>query len=137
MERYFEGEIPSPDTIRKTVHQGMLNGEIFPVLVGSAAKRVGVDTLCEFLIDFAPNPLERPLPPLLAGDAFPIQADGPAFAYVFKTVSDPFVGRISMFRVFSGSIKGDADLEVVPAAGMCGCTTSSSSWGRNTSTPKR
>ena len=93
MERYFEGEI-------------------FPVLVGSATKRVGVDTLCEFLIDFAPNPLERPLPPLLAGEVFPIQADGPAFAYVFKTVSDPFVGRISMFRVFSGSIKSDADLEV-------------------------
>jgi elongation factor G len=112
MERYFEGEIPSADTIRTTVHQGMLAGEIFPVLVGSATRRVGIDTLCEFLIDFAPNPLERPLPPLLAGDAIPIRADGPALAYVFKTVSDPFVGRISMFRVFSGSIKSDADLEV-------------------------
>ncbi len=112
MARYFEGEIPSPDVIRTTVHQGMLAGEIFPVLVGSATRRIGVDTLCEFLIDFAPNPLERKLPPLVAGEAIPIQADGPAFAYVFKTVSDPFVGRISMFRVFSGSIKADADLEV-------------------------
>ena len=112
MERYFEGEIPSPETIRTTVHQGVLAGEIFPVLVGSAIRRIGVDTLCEFLIDFAPNPLERPLPPLLSGDAIPLRADGPALAYVFKTVSDPFVGRISMFRVFSGSIKGDADLEI-------------------------
>jgi elongation factor G len=112
MERYFEGEIPSPDTIRTTVHKGMLAGDIFPVLVGSATRRIGVDTLCEFLIDFAPNPLERPLPPLLSGEAIPLRPDGPALAYVFKTVSDPFVGRISMFRVFSGSIKGDADLEI-------------------------
>ncbi|MGH8928223.1 MAG: GTP-binding protein, partial [Acidimicrobiia bacterium] len=55
MERYFEGEIPSPEVIRSTVHKGMLTGEIFPVLVASAARRFGVDTLCEFLIDFAPN----------------------------------------------------------------------------------
>jgi elongation factor G len=112
MERFFEGEIPSPEVIRSTVHKGMLAGDIFPVLVGSGTRRIGVDTLCEFLIDFAPNPLERRLPELAAGEAIPLQADGPAFAYVFKTVSDPFVGRISMFRVFSGTIRADSDLEV-------------------------
>jgi elongation factor G len=115
MERYFEGEMPEPDVIVKTVHQGMLTGEIFPVLVGSATRRVGVDTLCEFLIDFAPNPLERRLPPLTAGEAIAPSVDGPTLAYVFKTISDPFVGRISLFRVFSGSIKADADLEIAGA----------------------
>jgi elongation factor G len=112
MERYFEGEIPSPEVIRATVHKGMLAAEIFPVLVGSAARRIGVDTLFEFLIDFAPNPLERRLPPLASGDPVPLSPDGPALAYVFKTISDPFVGRISLFRVYSGSIKADADLEI-------------------------
>lgn len=112
MERYFEGEIPSPEVIRATVHKGMLAAEIFPVLVASAVRRIGVDTLFEFLIDFAPNPLERRLPPLTSGDPVPLAPDGPALAYVFKTISDPFVGRISLFRVYSGSIKADADLEI-------------------------
>ncbi|HSL25127.1 MAG TPA: elongation factor G, partial [Acidimicrobiia bacterium] len=112
MERYFEGDMPEPDVIVKTVHQGMLSGEIFPVLVGSAARRIGVDTLCEFLIDFAPHPLERKLPPLAVGEPMALTVDGPTLAYVFKTISDPFVGRISLFRVFAGSIKADADLEV-------------------------
>lgn len=112
MERYFEGEIPSAEVIRTTVHKGMLAADIFPVLVGSAVRRVGVDTLFEFLIDFAPNPLERRLPPLAEGEPIPLTPDGPAVAYVFKTISDPFVGRISLFRVYAGSIKADADLEI-------------------------
>lgn len=112
MERYFEGETPSPEVIRTTVHRGMLGSEIFPVLVGSAVRRIGVDTLFEFLIDFAPNPSERRLPPLASGEPVPLAPDGPTLAYVFKTISDPFVGRISLFRVYSGSIKTDADLEI-------------------------
>ncbi len=112
MERYFEGEEPSAEVIVSTVHKGMLAGEIFPVLVGAASRRIGVDTLCEFLIDFAPNPLERSLPPIASGDPIPVAVDGPALAYVFKTISDPFVGRISMFRVYSGTIAPDADLEI-------------------------
>jgi len=120
MEKFFEGEAPDPATIVSTVHQGMLRGEIFPVLVGSGARRIGVDTLCEFLYDFAPNPLERVLPPLVAGGSIPLQAEGPAFGYVFKTVSDPFVGRISLFRVYSGSVKADDDLQIHAAEGGSG-----------------
>jgi elongation factor G len=112
MERYFEGEEPSPELIVSTVHKGMLKGEIFPVLVGAASRRIGVDTLCEFLVDFAPNPLERSLPPTSGGEAIPVRVDGPALAYVFKTISDPFVGRISLFRVYSGTISPDQDLEI-------------------------
>lgn len=111
MEAYFEGREPDRDVIVETVHRGMLAGEIFPVLVASAHKLVGIDTLAEFLVDFGPNPLEHSVPPLSAGE-LDIDADGPAVAYVFKTVSDPFVGRISMFRVFSGSIPVDSELEL-------------------------
>jgi elongation factor G len=111
MEAYFEGTEPSRDVIVETVHKGMLAGEVFPVLVASAHRLIGIDTLAEFLIDFGPNPLEHAVPPLAEGE-LEISAEGPAVAYVFKTVSDPFVGRISMFRVFSGSIPVDAELEV-------------------------
>ena len=111
MEAYFEGEEPDRDVIVKTVHQGMLSNEIYPVLVTSAATLVGVDKLAEFIIDFGPTPLERTAPPLTAGD-LAVSEDGEVAAYVFKTISDPFVGRISMFRVFSGSIPVDAELEL-------------------------
>ncbi len=111
MEAYFEGVEPERDVVVRTVHQGMLDATIFPVLVGSASKLIGIDTLAEFLVDFAPNPLERVHPPTITGD-YEASADGPALAYVFKTVSDPFVGRISLFRVYSGQIAHDDHLEV-------------------------
>ena len=112
MEAYFEGEEPSRDQIVATVHEGILQGEIHPVLVASAEKLIGVDTLLEFIVDYGPNPLERKMPPLAEGETGAISADGPVVAYVFKTISDPFVGRISMFRIFSGTVKADQDLEL-------------------------
>lgn len=111
MEAYFEGEEPDRDVIVRTVHEGMLDAEIFPVLVTSAHTLVGVDTLAEFLVDFGPNPLEHAIPPLASG-TLDISGQGPAVAYVFKTMSDPFVGRVSMFRVFSGTIPADAEMEL-------------------------
>ena len=111
MEAYFEGTEPSREVIVDTVHKGMLAGEIFPVLVASAATLIGVDTLAEFIVDFGPNPLEHSVPPLASG-RLDVSESGPVTAYVFKTVSDPFVGRISMFRVYSGSIPVDAELEL-------------------------
>lgn len=111
MEAYFEGKEPDREVVVRTVHQGMLDAEIFPVLVSSAQKLIGIDLFAEFLVDFAPNPLERVVPPLESGDLSP-SADGPTAAVVFKTVSDPFLGKISMFRVYRGSVKHDQHLEV-------------------------
>lgn len=112
MEAYFEGQEPTREQIVATVHQGILDGEIHPVMVTSAEKVVGIDTLFEFIVDYGPNPLERKMPPLAEGDTGAISADGPVVAYVFKTISDPFVGRISMFRIYSGTAKADQDLEL-------------------------
>lgn len=112
MEAYFEGKEPTRDQIVDTIHHGIVAGEIYPVLVTSAEKLVGIDTLFEFILDYGPNPLERTLPPLAAGDPIEPSADGPVLAYVFKTISDPFVGRISLFRIFSGTAKADQELEL-------------------------
>ncbi len=115
LEKYFAGEEPAPEQIVSVVHKGMLAGDIFPVLVTSAEKFIGIDTLAEFLVDFAPNPLERTAPPTLAGELDP--SGSTPVAYVFKTVSDPFVGQVSMFRIFSGSFAADADLSVARTNG--------------------
>ncbi len=111
LEAYFDGVEPQRDIIVDVVHKGMLAGEIFPVLVTSAERMVGIDLLAEFIIDYAPNPLERRPPPLSSGSPVDAGSDGPAVAYIFKTISDPFVGRVSLFRVYSGTIKTDAELE--------------------------
>jgi elongation factor G len=112
MEAYFEGREPSRDQIVETIHHGIIDGEISPVLVTSADKLVGIDLLFEFIVDYGPNPLERSVPPLAKGTPVDPSADGPVLAYVFKTVSDPFVGRISLFRIYSGTVKADQDLEL-------------------------
>ena len=110
LEAYFEGEEPSADRMVEVIHDGMLAGDIFPVLVGSAGSLVGIDTLAEFVVDFGPDPLERTVPATLSGELAP-DVDGPAVAYTFKTSGDQYVGRVNTFRVFSGSFKPDTVLE--------------------------
>lgn len=112
MEAYFEGNEPTREQIVDTVHHGIIAGDIHPVLVTSSERLVGVDTLFEFIADYGPNPLERSMPPLAEGESIEPSADGPVLAYVFKTFSDAFVGRISLFRIYSGTAKADQDLEL-------------------------
>lgn len=112
MEAYFEGTEPTREQIVDTVHHGIINGEIHPVLVTSATKLIGIDTLFEFIADYGPNPLERSIPAFSGGTALEPSGDGPVLAYVFKTFSDAFVGRISLFRIYSGTAKADQELEV-------------------------
>ncbi|MEX1038398.1 MAG: elongation factor G [Acidimicrobiia bacterium] len=112
MEAYFEGTEPTREQIVDTVHAGILAGTMDPVLVTSADKLVGIDLLLEFITDYGPNPLERRMPELESGSALDPALEGPVLAYVFKTISDPFVGRISLFRIFSGTVKSDQNLEL-------------------------
>jgi elongation factor G len=112
MEAYFEGTEPTRQQIVDTVHRGILEGTMDPVLVTSAEKLVGIDFLLEFLVDYAPSPMERTLPQLSVGESFEPATDGPVLAYIFKTVSDPFVGRISLFRIYSGTVRADQNLEL-------------------------
>ena len=111
MDAYFEGEEPSQEVVVSVIREAMLNGELFPVLAGSSSRLIGVDVLADFLKVFAPTPLERTVPPLAEGD-LQIRDDGGATAYVFKTIGDPYVGRISILRVFSGSFRADDQMEL-------------------------
>jgi elongation factor G len=108
LEKYLEGVEPTGDQLIAGMHRGMVQGSAFPVLCGSAVRGIGIDRLAQFIVDFGPSPEERPAPPLAAGAALP---EGGVVAYIFKTMSDPYVGRISLFRVYRGVINLDVELE--------------------------
>ncbi|GIU96502.1 MAG: elongation factor G [Actinomycetota bacterium] len=113
IERYLEeGTLPEDDIVRGA-KEGFARARLAPVIVGSAARAIGVDRLLDFIVEEFPSPLERP-PIRVTGpngdEERACDPDGPLTAYVFKTVSDPFVGHITMFRVFSGRMRPDSSV---------------------------
>jgi len=110
LERFLDGDIPTATELERTLAQEVDLDLVFPVLCGSATKGVAVDLLADFLVDVGPAPTDRPGRTVEAGDnvveVLP-DASGPPLALVFKTIADPFVGQLSLFRVLSGTIRGD------------------------------
>lgn len=112
LERYLEGEpIPAGD-LQRTLASEVLATTEFPVLVGSGATGVGVDLLADYVCRLGPSPADRPTV-VFAGDT-PIEvtadASQPPLLHVFKTVSDQYVGRISVFKVITGTVEVDDTL---------------------------
>ena len=96
MERYLSDEAIDYKELAGALAKGIAAGSVFPVLCGSATKLIGIDRLCRFLADEAPAPQA--------------EADGPPAAFVFKTIADPYVGRVNVFKVMSGKVLPDAVL---------------------------
>ncbi len=112
MERYLEGEMPSSEELEHTLATGVADGVVFPVVCGSAATGVGIDRLATLLAELAPPPGRNPVV-VKAGDTtreVPSDPSGQPLARVFKTISDPYVGHISLLRVISGTIRPDTVL---------------------------
>jgi elongation factor G len=112
MERYLEGDAISFEELEKTLARGVADASVFPVVCGSATKAIAIDRLADFICEIGPSPADRPPVPVVAGDTIAeIEPDpsGQPLAYVFKTVADPF-GRVSMFKVLSGTIHTDDTL---------------------------
>ena len=114
IEQYLdEGTLPEA-TIAQGAKAGFANARLAPVFVGSASKAIGIDRLLDFIVEEFPSPAERaPLAVIAKGgeeQARSCDANGPLTAFVFKTVSDPFVGHITMFRVFSGKVRPDTSV---------------------------
>jgi elongation factor G len=113
MERYLEGDIPNFKELEETLAHGVASAQVFPVLCGSAAKDIAIDRLATFLCEIGPSPLDRPGTVVLAGDQErEVKPDpgGQPLAAVFKTLADPYVGKISLFKVLSGTIRPDTVL---------------------------
>jgi elongation factor G len=112
MERYLEGGTITPAEIEPAMRTAILRGRLVPILTTAARAGVGVKEMLAFLSRYAPSPLERPVVKGKdAGDAEASrEAGGPFSAYVFKCVSDPFVGKLAYLRVLSGTFTPDTPL---------------------------
>ena len=109
LEKFFNGEEFSQQEIREALRVGVLKGELTPLIVGSATKNIGIQTLLKMFISYLPNPTD--LKPLEAHDeagndkVVPTDVNEPFSAYVFKTIVDPYAGTINLLKVCSGVLK--------------------------------
>ncbi|HET8639857.1 MAG TPA: elongation factor G [Solirubrobacterales bacterium] len=112
MERYLDGERIDHDEIVGVLKQGVTAGGLFPVTCGVATKNLGADRLLEALVEDLPSPAMRGAVAAVGaeGEAIEIEPDedGPLVAYVFKTVADPYTGRVNLFRVYRGTMRSDS-----------------------------
>jgi len=114
LERYLEGEQLSDDEMKFALKKGILSRSFVPVLCGSVTKNIGVDLLQDFIIHCMPSPLDRGS--WIATDATGDvemecrpDPDAPFAGFVFKTIADPFAGRLSIFRIVSGTLGADGN----------------------------
>jgi elongation factor G len=110
LERYLEGGAITRDEIIKAIHEGIDDARMFPVVVGSATNLIGIDRLADLIVAAGPSPLDRTAPEGTDGTTLGSKPDDPLSALVFKTTTDPYVGRVSFFRVYSGTLKGETTL---------------------------
>jgi len=118
MERYLSGETVPTDVLISDLLTAVARGSFYPVLAVSSPLGIGMEELLEIVTLAFPSPLAHPLPPVAsAATGDPVEGlacdpDGPLLAEVVKTTSDPYVGRISLVRVFSGTLRPDMSVHV-------------------------
>jgi elongation factor G len=115
MEKYLEGHEISQAELTKAIRSATLAIKIIPVLCGSAFRNKGVQPLLDAVIEYLPSPLDIPPvkgidPDTQASDERPAKDDAPFSALAFKIMTDPFVGTLSFFRVYSGSLSAGASV---------------------------
>jgi elongation factor G len=102
MERYLEGDELSQEEVAHALKDAVTRGELFPVACGVGTKNLGTTALLDLLVEGVPSPAKKEAS---------ITVDGAgAAAFVFKTVADPFAGRINVFRVLNGTVASDSTL---------------------------
>jgi elongation factor G len=117
MDAYLSGEELEVKGLIEDLETAVARGSFYPVLASSAPHRIGMDELLEVVTQAFPSPEEHPLPSVTTIDGKPVnnlKADpnGRLLAEVVKTTSDPYVGRVSLVRVFSGTLRPDATVHV-------------------------
>jgi len=101
MERYLGGEELDPAAVAAALKTAVTNDELYPVACGVATKNLGTRALLDLIVEGVPSPARKPSP---------IAEGGGTTAFVFKTVADPFAGKINAFRVYSGAVAADSTL---------------------------
>ncbi|MFH1691983.1 MAG: elongation factor G [Candidatus Omnitrophota bacterium] len=112
LEKYLEGASISESELKKSLRTAVCKGAIYPIITGSALKDAGIKELLDALVDYLPSPLERndieAQDPLTnEKKKIDVSVDAPLSGFVFKSISDPFVGQMTLFRIFSGSLQSN------------------------------
>jgi len=109
LEKFLSGEEPSVEELKKALRAATIAGEIYPVFAGTALKNKGIQPLLDAVIDYLPSPLD--IPSTKAKEAgldeeieLKVSDDGPFVALAFKIAADPYVGKLTFFRVYSGKL---------------------------------
>ena len=115
MEKYLEGKEVTAAELRKAIRQGTLSLKIVPIVCGSAFRNKGVQPMLDAVVEYLPSPLDVPPvkginPDTQAEDSRPPSDDAPFSALAFKIMTDPFVGTLSFFRVYSGCLTSGASV---------------------------
>ena len=117
MEKYLEGEELSRDELHAAFEQALREGHLVPVCFVSATTGAGVPELLDFFKELAPSPREGNKPPFIKGEgkdaekvSITTNANDHVVAHVFKITNDPFVGKLSVFRIYQGTVKPESQL---------------------------
>jgi elongation factor G len=117
MDRYLSGEAIDAKVLIEDLEKAVALGSFYPVLATASTRGIGLTELLEIMTQAFPSPSEHPLPAVTTLDGKPVSGltsdpKGPLLAEVVKTTSDPYVGRVSLVRVFSGTLRPDASVHV-------------------------
>ncbi len=112
LEKYLDGKEPSSEELKKAIRDANRQGKLFPVLYGSATRQVGIQPLMDAILDYLPSPVDEGTVQgknPVTGEVEQRAQDpaAPFSAYVFKTIIDPFAGKLSVMRVISGKLASD------------------------------
>ena len=110
MEKFFAGEAFTEEEMSAAMNKGIIDGTIAPVMVGSASTLMGIAPLLDIIADSFPNPLDRKGERNENGEEVKPNPAAPTAVFVFKTIADPFVGKMSFFKVMNGTLKKDMTL---------------------------
>lgn len=110
MEKYFAGEEFTEEEMHTALNRGIIDGTIAPVMVGSAATLMGIAPLLDIIAASFPNPLDRKGERNAQGKEVKPDPAGETAVFVYKTVADPFVGKMSFFKVMNGTLRRDMTL---------------------------
>ena len=118
MMKYFDGEEITKEEAAEALHKGIIAGTITPVYCGSAVNMWGVVAILDAIAESFPRHTAKGSEKDVNGKDVPIEKEGSASIFVFKTVADPFVGKMSFFKVMNGEIKRDMMLKNLTTGGM-------------------
>ncbi|MBU2535976.1 MAG: elongation factor G [Chloroflexota bacterium] len=112
IEKYLGGEELTQEELTDGLRKAVVNGSVFPILAGSALQNVGINSLLDAMVDYLPSPAEREVAAVTDAkeEKIEVSDDGPLAALVFKTTADPYVGKLTYFRVYSGAIDSNSQV---------------------------